>query len=135
MESIISLVIFRSDGSQNAIFKELASINGFHTDCQVIQYVKDNETSKGKIDNNSLSYLTLVWEFPDASKAGVYVCQANGVDFYGHPLSKNTTVTVQSAHPGVDTLVNQMVNFTSQMEKMNILISGLENFRDVFISR
>ncbi|XP_059178928.1 tetranectin-like [Physella acuta] len=136
IDSLISLAIFRSDGSQGSAFKELSSINAFHADSQVIQNVKDNETSEGKIDNNGLSYLTLVWEFPDASKAGVYVCQANGVDFSGHPVSKNSpAISVQSTHPGVESLVNQMKNFTTQMEQVLSAVSGLENFREVWINR
>ncbi|XP_059178900.1 uncharacterized protein LOC131958028 [Physella acuta] len=135
MESLISLVISRSDGPQNAIFKELASINVFHVDGQVIHNVKDNETSEGKIDNNGLSYLTLVWEFPDTNKAGMYMCQANGVDFSGHPVVINTTVTIQSAYPGVDTIVKQVRNLTIQVEQMNILLNGVENFREMWIDR
>ncbi|XP_059178915.1 uncharacterized protein LOC131958031 [Physella acuta] len=135
MESLISLVISRSDGPQNAIFKELASINVFHVDGQVIQNTNEIETSEGKIDNDGLSYLTLVWEFPDTNKAGVYMCLANGVDFSGHPFVINTTVTVQSAYPGVDTIVNQVRNLTLQVEQMNILLNGVENFREMWVGR
>ncbi|XP_059146617.1 uncharacterized protein LOC131934574 [Physella acuta] len=118
MESLISLIISRSTNPQDTNFKELASLTMFTPEVQIKDISEVNITASGKIDNNGESYIKLLWEYPDATKSGVYQCEAHGIDHTGHPAYVNVTTLVSSTHPDVETLTGQIKTLTSLIEQL-----------------
>ncbi|XP_059178888.1 uncharacterized protein LOC131958018 [Physella acuta] len=125
MVSLISLIISRSSTNQSS-FTELASINVFTSDNQVMLDVSD-VTASGKIDNNGLSYIKLNWEFPDSNISGIYRCEANGVDRAGHPVNLNKLQLLSFVEPDINSLVRQVQYLTSYIENVYARLE-LNNF-------
>ncbi|XP_059178852.1 uncharacterized protein LOC131957989 [Physella acuta] len=133
MSSVISLIISRSTGVDDTTFKELNSLNGFQPSGHVTEHLRDNQTANGIIDNNGVSYLSLVWEYPDSTNAGLYRCEANGVDDAGHPVSINSTVFVSSSYPDVSVLVSELKKMNSVIELFNqTMTTKLEDLNQAF---
>ncbi|XP_059178975.1 uncharacterized protein LOC131958114 [Physella acuta] len=120
LASLISLIISRSSTNQSS-FTELASINVFTSDSQVMLDVSDVTTS-GKIDNNGLSYIKLNWEFPDSNTSGIYRCDVNGVDRTGHPVNIHTSRTTTFVKPDIPILVAQIQTLTKSVENIHALL-------------
>ncbi|XP_059178830.1 uncharacterized protein LOC131957967 [Physella acuta] len=124
MASLISLIISRSTDANDTNFKELNSINVFQLSGQVIENIRDNQTSTGVIDAYSQSNLSLVWEYPDASKTGLYKCEANGVDFAGHPVAISSTVLVVSVQSDSHVLMHELKNINTKIDVLNNVIES-----------
>ncbi|XP_059179008.1 uncharacterized protein LOC131958138 [Physella acuta] len=118
METLISLIISRSTNPPNTTFKELASLTMSTPVVQITDVSEINLTATGNIDNNGESYISLVWEYPDATKSGVYKCEARGIDHLGHNVYAQSTTLVSSTHPDVDTLSGQIKTLTSLIEQL-----------------
>ncbi|XP_059146627.1 uncharacterized protein LOC131934584 [Physella acuta] len=141
MDSLISIIISRSTNTELTNFKELASLTMFIQQVQIKDVSELNVLATGKIDNNGESYISLVWEYPDATKSGIYQCEAHGVDQTGHPAFVNSTVVVSNSRPDIESLAGEIKSLASMIEhltyKMDILMHGqllLTNWRDSWMS-
>ncbi|XP_059146616.1 uncharacterized protein LOC131934573 [Physella acuta] len=122
--SLISLIVSRKSGN-STVSKELCTINVFNQNGQAVDVSDENITVSGKIGNNGVSYLSLVWENPDFSQAGEYKCEGNGVDAMGHPVLSNTTTMVTSSIADDDTVTNHVQNLTSKIDHLTSLVEEI----------
>ncbi|XP_059146626.1 uncharacterized protein LOC131934583 [Physella acuta] len=134
MASLISMIISRTSRMDNLTsHKELAIINVFNQNGHPVDISNENITISGKLDNTGVSYLNLVWENPDASKAGDYRCEANGVDVMGHPVIHTNNTSVTSIIPDDGYMVSQVFDLTDKLNQINSQVEHLvriNNIRD-----
>ncbi|XP_059146625.1 uncharacterized protein LOC131934582 [Physella acuta] len=129
MESLISLIIVRQ-GSDHT--KELASINAFSPDSQVVDSSNESVAAFGKIDNFGESFIRLVWEFPEDYLGGVYICEAHGVGHTGHPVYLNSSTSVILSYTEMKLFARHLRNLTLEAEVFKTALVNYEKKEEEF---
>ncbi|XP_059178841.1 uncharacterized protein LOC131957979 [Physella acuta] len=101
-----SIIISRTDENSTDTFREMASIQAFIG--HVVELSSENATVSGAINGTHLSYLRLTWTNPSFDRAGLYRCEATGVDAIGHRYNFESVAKVTVETPDVELFVMEM---------------------------
>ncbi|KAK6963293.1 C-type lectin domain family 3 member A-like isoform X2 [Biomphalaria glabrata] len=116
---ITSLNLAHSKTTDNPEFQDLISITSF--DSQVYGSVNTTHTQVyGVIDNKGKSFLGLVWQFPTVDRAGVYKCEATGLNKMGKHVSLSNSTNITALNPEnsqVLELVHTLINKVERLEE------------------
>ncbi|KAI8775069.1 C-type lectin domain family 3 member A isoform X2 [Biomphalaria glabrata] len=116
---VTSLNLAHSKTSDNPEFQDLISITSF--DSQVYGSVNTSRTQVyGVIDNKGKSFLGLVWDFPTVDRAGVYKCEATGLNKMGKHVSLSNSTNITALNPEnsqVLDLVHALINKVERLEE------------------
>jgi len=134
--NVISLIISKSDVTEG--FREVASITEYSRDQVIIENQTLVENAAGQILPNKDAWIELDWNEPGTHLAGVYRCEAFGVDKYGHPKTSVSTFEVKESPVDVDTALNKILELrqtvTDQLRQTDIsgkLLGSCYNNSDV----
>jgi len=105
--NVISLIISKSDVTEG--FTEVASITEYSRDQVIVENQTLVEKASGEILPKKDAWITLEWEEPGTHLAGVYRCEAFGVDKYGHPKTSVSTTEVKEIPVDVDIALNKIL--------------------------
>ncbi|CAL1527814.1 unnamed protein product [Lymnaea stagnalis] len=117
MVSLFSLVIMRSNSTDNMRFYFLASVDlsdGLNTISGDVS---------GLIDNRHESYITLTWKNPRSNLAGTYSCEANGQNLHGQAVSISKLADVKAIKPDVENLLDLLEQQSSILEHQSSLLA------------
>lgn len=109
-----SVIISRTDENSTDTFKEMASIQAFIG--HVVELSAENSTVSGAINGTHLSYLRLTWDNPSFDRAGLYRCEASGVDAVGHRYTFESVSKVSVETPDVDLFLMEMQSLMQTVE-------------------
>uniref|UniRef100_A0A2C9L541 C-type lectin domain-containing protein n=1 Tax=Biomphalaria glabrata TaxID=6526 RepID=A0A2C9L541_BIOGL len=116
---VTSLNLAHSKTTDNPEFQDLISITSF--DSQVYENVNISRTQVyGVIDNKGKSFLGLVWDFPTVDRAGVYKCEATGLNKMGKHVSLSNSTNITALNPEnsqVLELVHALFNKVEHLEE------------------
>ncbi|KAK6958711.1 nucleolar pre-ribosomal-associated protein 1 [Biomphalaria glabrata] len=94
MSTVLSLVIAYSNATDQPVYSFVASVNVFEGHAHNISH--DVEVISGSIDNRGESSLHIRFKYPDSKLTGVYVCEVQGFDRIGRPITKYTKLQMLS---------------------------------------
>ncbi|KAK0057512.1 C-type lectin domain family 3 member A-like isoform X2 [Biomphalaria pfeifferi] len=116
---VTSLNLAHSKTTDNPEFQDLISITSF--DSQVYGSVNTSRTQVyGVIDNKGKSFLGLVWDFPTVDRAGVYKCEATGLNKMGKHVALSNSTNITALNPEnsqVLELVHALINKVEHLEE------------------
>lgn len=107
---ITSIIISRSNQNSTDEFTEMASINVFNTQPHDIS--QDNATIQGFINGTGLAYLSMTWSNPSYDKAGLYRCEATGIDDIGHHYGYVSISNVTVEEPDFELFQHEIQSMT-----------------------
>ncbi|KAK0055720.1 C-type lectin domain family 3 member A-like isoform X2 [Biomphalaria pfeifferi] len=90
MTSIFSLVIAHSSTTDQPLYSYVASVNALEGHAHNISH--DVEVISGLISNQRESSLHIRFKYPDSNLTGLYVCEVQGFDQIGKPVTKYAKV-------------------------------------------
>ncbi|KAK0057511.1 collectin-11 [Biomphalaria pfeifferi] len=116
----------QSDHLESQRFSYLASINSFDS----IVNVETDQTSSvkyfGQINRSNASFLRLIWEYPDSRQAGVYKCEANGINVIGKPVSLTAESSVTAVDPDAKRLIAELQKLSRMVEGIQLRVNSSE---------
>ncbi|KAK6963301.1 C-type lectin domain family 3 member A-like isoform X2 [Biomphalaria glabrata] len=116
---ITSLNLAHSKTTDNPEIQDLISITSFYS--QVYENVNTTHTEVyGVIDNKGKSFLGLVWDFPTVDRAGVYKCEATGLNKMGKHVALSNSTNITALNPEnsqVLELVHALINKVEHLEE------------------
>ncbi|CAL1548884.1 unnamed protein product, partial [Lymnaea stagnalis] len=117
MVKLISLVITRSNETNNLHFSYLASVDVFDGLNNVTGDVS------GLIDNRHESYITLTWKSPRSTLTGWYSCEANGENLHGQVVTLSKTAKVKITNPTIEDLLDvlERQSFALELQSSQLL--------------
>lgn len=122
---LMSLVVTRNDGEHVASVTQLTPSRGL-VDAGNLHVTGDINTG-----HEELGYLKLVWVYPDASQAGTYSCEVNGMTSQGHGVVFSQTAEVVVTQPSLADLVQhihdqelKIVEMKQEMEASRLDLSA-----------
>uniref|UniRef100_A0A2C9KZN2 Ig-like domain-containing protein n=1 Tax=Biomphalaria glabrata TaxID=6526 RepID=A0A2C9KZN2_BIOGL len=119
---ITSLNLAHSKTTDNPEFQDLISITSF--DSQVYENVNTSRTQVyGVIDNKGKSFLGLVWQFPTVDRAGVYKCEATGLNKMGKHVALSNSTIITALKPENDQDIEMVQNLMTQVGHLRTQIN------------
>ncbi|KAK0057515.1 Bg selectin 1 [Biomphalaria pfeifferi] len=119
---VTSLNLAHSKTTDNPEFQDLISITSF--DSQVYGSVNTSRTQVyGVIDNKGKSFLGLVWDFPTVDRAGVYKCEATGLNKMGKHVALSNSTIITALKPENDHVIEMVQNLMTQVEHLRTQIN------------
>ncbi|KAH9487980.1 hypothetical protein Btru_066820 [Bulinus truncatus] len=121
--TVESIQLSKSNNSVSPVYTVMSTIDTF-TD--IASNSSDGKAKvMGKIDNNGISYLTLVWNGPIETEGGMYMCEAKGVDQVGRPKTESVTLSVNVVTPGVNELIHRVQSLSLLVDDMKLVVGML----------
>uniref|UniRef100_A0A2C9KPM3 C-type lectin domain-containing protein n=1 Tax=Biomphalaria glabrata TaxID=6526 RepID=A0A2C9KPM3_BIOGL len=112
--------------SHKLVFSYLASINSFDS---IVNFETDQTSSVkyfGQINRSNASFLRLIWEYPDSRQAGVYKCEANGINVIGKPVSLTAESSVTAVDPDTKRLITELQKLSRMVEGIQLRVNSSE---------
>ncbi|KAK6963294.1 nucleolar pre-ribosomal-associated protein 1 [Biomphalaria glabrata] len=112
--------------SHKLVFSYLASINSFDS---IVNVERDNSSSLkyfGQINRSNASFLRLIWEYPDSRQAGVYKCEANGINVIGKPVSLTAESSVTAVDPDTKRMITELQKLSRMVEGIQLRVNSSE---------
>ncbi|KAK0055721.1 Bg selectin 1 [Biomphalaria pfeifferi] len=92
MATVLSLVIAHSNATEQPVYSLVASVNEFEGHAHNISH--DIDVISGSVDNLGESSLHIRFRYPESKLTGLYVCEVQGFDQIGRPITKYTKLKV-----------------------------------------
>ncbi|KAK6958712.1 nucleolar pre-ribosomal-associated protein 1 [Biomphalaria glabrata] len=123
MTSIFSLVIAHSSTTDQPLYSYVASVNALEGHAHNISH--DVEVISGLIDNQGESLLHIRFKYPDSNLTGLYLCEVQGFDQIGKPVTKYAKLKLMPTN--INDLFHQINNLQSNLTEANANLSLLQN--------
>uniref|UniRef100_A0A2C9L811 C-type lectin domain-containing protein n=1 Tax=Biomphalaria glabrata TaxID=6526 RepID=A0A2C9L811_BIOGL len=92
MATVLSLAIAHSNATDQPVYSFVASVNGFESQAHNISHEVD--VISGSVDNHGESSLHIRFRYPESKLTGLYVCEVQGFDQIGRPITKYTKLKI-----------------------------------------
>uniref|UniRef100_A0A2C9KSI9 C-type lectin domain-containing protein n=1 Tax=Biomphalaria glabrata TaxID=6526 RepID=A0A2C9KSI9_BIOGL len=127
LSSLTSLSIRRWTNSTS--LREAATVSSFNG-----VTLSDSVTAVGTIDNSGMSFLNVIWSYPNLTNQGEYECLADGLDTTGHPLSRSSNYNVTGLNPESELLVEEILKLRQTIHHLNTDFLSLKEEVSIFMS-
>uniref|UniRef100_A0A2C9KPG5 C-type lectin domain-containing protein n=1 Tax=Biomphalaria glabrata TaxID=6526 RepID=A0A2C9KPG5_BIOGL len=84
-------------------------------------------TSSGIINNRGISYVKVIWKNPRHDSAGVYKCDAHGIDTLGRPVTFSTNSSVETSTPSIDMVILEVRLIKDLLEDLQLKLNNSES--------
>ncbi|KAI8796287.1 C-type lectin domain family 4 member K [Biomphalaria glabrata] len=84
-------------------------------------------TSSGIINNRGISYVRVIWKNPRHDSAGVYKCDAHGIDTIGRPVTFSTNTSVETSTPSIDMVILEVRLIKDLLEDLQLKLNNSES--------
>ncbi|KAK0061576.1 C-type lectin domain family 4 member K [Biomphalaria pfeifferi] len=84
-------------------------------------------TSSGIINNRGISYVKVIWKNPRDNRAGVYKCDAHGIDTLGRPVALSANTSVDASTPYIDMVALEIRLIKDVLEDLQLKINDSES--------
>lgn len=131
MASLVSVTLSRAVNTSDPNFKQIAIIDSFSG--VVNKAPEEHVVVSGVVDATGESFLGVTWMYPSSTTAGVYKCDASGLDLTGHPLVISQTADVSLNNTDVNDLAVEILKLKNTIIQMTTELQSLSNVLSDFV--
>ncbi|XP_005094348.1 uncharacterized protein LOC101850944 [Aplysia californica] len=123
--TVMSLILSKTDSISDSTYSEVATITAFSNN-----KVNEKHTMGAHVTGlhkpDAFSFIALEWSYPSSQVEGKYMCEANGMDIEGHPLSASANSVLEEKAISVDIVLQRVKEMDIRMNVMDVKMNALD---------